>query len=117
MATMPPLPANPLVDDRDVDFLLYEVFDATRLTRLPYFAEHGRETFDLVLDSARRFARDVLYPAYRPLDEAPPRLVDGRVVVHPKLKALFPKLLELGLQTGVGGQARPDRRRARLGLG
>jgi butyryl-CoA dehydrogenase len=109
---MPAVTANPLLDDRDVEFLLYEVLDATRLCQLPYFAEHGRETFDLVIDSARRFARDVLFPCYRALDEAPPRLVDGHVVVHPQLKALFPKLVELGLASAtrpaaVGGAQLP----------
>ena len=32
---------NPLLRDRDVDFVLYDVLDVTALTRLPYFAEHG----------------------------------------------------------------------------
>jgi butyryl-CoA dehydrogenase len=82
---MPPA-ANPLVDDRDVTFLLDEVLDLGRLTALPYFGDHDRDTFELVIASARRLARDVLYPAYRVLDEGPPRLVDGRVVVHPRLK-------------------------------
>ena len=40
---MPPA-TNPLVDDRDVAFLLDEVLDVSRLTRLPYFAEHDRAT-------------------------------------------------------------------------
>ena len=33
---------NPLVSDRDVDFLLYEVFDAPSLCALPTFADHER---------------------------------------------------------------------------
>jgi butyryl-CoA dehydrogenase len=109
---MPAVPANPLLDDRDVEFLLHEVLDATALCRLPYFADHGRETFDLVIDSARRFAREVLFPSYRALDEAPPRLVDGHIRVHPQLKALFPKMVELGLvaagrPSDVGGAQLP----------
>jgi len=103
---------NPLLDDRDVDFLLQEVFDVARLTRLPYFADHDRDTFELFLTSARRLAREVLYPTYRPLDETPPRLVDGRVVVHPLLRELYPKLVGLGLAAAprphaVGGQQLP----------
>src|SRR5438445_11927178 len=89
--------ANPLVDDRDVDFLLDEVLDLSRLTRLPYFAEHDRETFALVLGGARRIAREVMFPAYRALDEAPPRLEGGRVHVHPRLRELWPQLVGLGL--------------------
>lgn len=103
---------NPLLDDREVEFQLHEVLDVTRLCRLPYFAEHDRETFDLVVASARRLARDVLYPAYRPMDQEPPRLEDGRVRVHPRMKELLPRLVDLGLQAAprpaeVGGQQLP----------
>jgi hypothetical protein len=42
--------ANPLLSDRNVDFLLYEVLEVDRrLGALPAFAEHGRETYDLYL--------------------------------------------------------------------
>jgi butyryl-CoA dehydrogenase len=105
-------PANPLVDDRIVDFLADAVFELAALTRLPYFADHDRDTFAAVIDGARRVARDELYPLYRPMDEAPPRLVDGRVHVHPRLRALWPRLVELGLiaaprPVAVGGQQVP----------
>ena len=88
---------NPLLDDRDVDFLLYDVLHAERLVELSGFAEHGRETFDLLLKTARRLAREVLYPAFKPMDEAPPKLAQGRVTVHPSMHAIYPKLVELGL--------------------
>jgi butyryl-CoA dehydrogenase len=105
--------ANPLLSDRDVDFLLYELLDApSRLCGLPIFADHSKETFDLVLGSARRLAREVLFPSYKPMDEKPPVLENGKVRVHPKLKEIFPKLVELGLVNAtrpysVGGQQLP----------
>lgn len=103
---------NPLVDDRDVDFLLYDVHDAESLLRLPAFAEHDRETFDLFVDSARRLARESLYPAYRPMDEAPPKLEGGRVRAHPVMHALWAKMVDLGLLAAtrpesVGGLSLP----------
>ncbi|MDX6517075.1 MAG: hypothetical protein QOH73_2741 [Gaiellaceae bacterium] len=88
---------NPLLDDRDVDFLLYDVLHVERLVELPDFAEHERGTFDLLLQTTRRFAREVLFPAYKPMDEAPPVLAHGRVTVHPAMHAIYPKLAELGL--------------------
>ncbi len=105
-------PRNPLLDDRDVEFLLYDVLDVARLCELPYFAEHDRDTFDLVLHSARRLARQVLFPAYADLDRDPPTLTDGRVAVHPRLRALFGQLVELELiaatrPEAVGGQQLP----------
>ncbi|HUL59308.1 MAG TPA: acyl-CoA dehydrogenase [Anaeromyxobacteraceae bacterium] len=103
---------NPLLDDRGVDFLLGEVLDAPSLLRLPHFAAHGGETFAAYLDLCRRFAREVLFPAYRPMDEAPPRLVDGRVLVHPRMQEIWPRLCELGILAAsrpaeVGGQQLP----------
>lgn len=104
--------ANPLLSDRDVAFQLYEVHDAASLLRLPAFAEHDRDTFDLFLANARALAREVLYPAYRAMDQEPPAFVEGRVRVHPTMRALWPRLCELGVLTAsrpyaVGGQQLP----------
>jgi butyryl-CoA dehydrogenase len=103
---------NPLLSDRNVDFLLFEVLDATRLCDLPAYREHSRETFELFLGSARRLAREVLFPSYREVDATPAVLRDGRVKVHARLHAIWPQLVELGLLTAtrpasVGGQQLP----------
>ena len=88
--------ANPLVSDRDVEFVLHELLDVGGLCRLPHFRDHSRETFDLYLRSARRLAREVLFPSYRPIDEAPARLQNGAVEVHPALREIYPQLVALG---------------------
>lgn len=103
---------NPLIRDRDVDFVLDELLDIRRLLALPAFADHDRETVGLFLQSARRLAREVLYPAYRALDEEPPRFHDGKIELHPRMKAIYPRLVELGLASAmrpqdVGGQMLP----------
>jgi alkylation response protein AidB-like acyl-CoA dehydrogenase len=94
---MPAPRANPLLDDRTVEFLLYEVLDAEALCNLPDFGEHNRHTFDLFLASARTLARRVLFPNYRTIDASPPVLRDGRVFIHPLLKASWPQLVDLGI--------------------
>jgi butyryl-CoA dehydrogenase len=104
---------NPLIDDRDASFLLYDVHGADKLTELPDFAEHSRETFDLLLDAARRLAREVLYPAYKPMDAEPPVLEGGRVRVHRQMHAIYPRLVESGLISAtrppeVSGQNLPQ---------
>jgi butyryl-CoA dehydrogenase len=103
---------NPLVDDRGLTFLLDEVHDAAGLLALPYFADHSNETFDAYLDLCRRFGRETLFPAYRALDAEPPRFERGAVTVHPRLRAIWPRLLELGLVSAsrpveVGGAQLP----------
>jgi butyryl-CoA dehydrogenase len=104
--------ANPLLSDRDVAFQLYEVLDTEGLCALPAFSDHSRETFELVLDNVRRFAREVLFPTYRLMDAEPPCFRDGRVHVHPLMRRLYPKMVELGLLTAtrppeVGGHQLP----------
>ncbi|CAM4180304.1 acyl-CoA dehydrogenase [Corallococcus sp. ZKHCc1 1396] len=103
---------NPLLSDRNVDFQLYEVLDTAALCALPAFQEHSRDTFDLLLDSTRRFARDVLAPTYRPMDATPPTFEHGRVRVHPAMRSLYADMVDLGLLTAtrppdVGGQQLP----------
>ncbi len=103
---------NPLIDDRGLAFVLHDVLDVAALARLPAFADHGPETFDAWIDLCRRFARDVLYPAYRPLDEEPPVLRDGAVEVHPALREIWPRLCALGVIAAprpyaAGGQQIP----------
>src|SRR5262245_41714089 len=103
---------NPLIDDRDVELILDELLDLGRLLGLPHFADHDRETCELVIGSARELAREQLYPAYRALDAEPPRLVDGRVVVHPRMRTLYARMTELGLVAAprphaVGGSQVP----------
>ncbi len=78
--------AEKFISERNVKFMLYEVFDAEALTRYEYYAEHGREIFDLVLDTALKLGRDILQPLLREMDQNPPRLIDGEVKVHPMVR-------------------------------
>jgi alkylation response protein AidB-like acyl-CoA dehydrogenase len=103
---------NPLVSDRNIDFLLYEVFDVEELCRLPAYQDHSRETFDLVLQNARKFAREVVFPTYKAMDAEPAHVEGGAIKVHPAMKGLYPKLVEQGLIAAtrpyeVGGQQLP----------
>jgi len=106
------LSTNPLVNDRFIDFLLFESLDVEGLFALPAFSEHNRETVEIYLSSARRLARQHLFPAYKALDESPPHLENGRVRVHSAMRDLYPRLVELGILSAtrpleVGGQQLP----------
>lgn len=105
--------ANPLLSDRNVDFLLREVLDTAPVLALPTFAEHSLETCAMYVQSARKIAREVLFPAYRAMDEAPPRLDEGgQLRVHRAMHAIYPRLVELGIiaatrPESVGGASLP----------
>jgi butyryl-CoA dehydrogenase len=103
---------NPLLDDRDVELIIDELLDLPAILALPYFADHDRETVQMLLEASRDLARDSLFPAYRALDTDPPRLVDGKVIVHPRLHELYKQLRALGIiaaprPTDVGGAQVP----------
>ena len=56
-----------------LDFLLYDWLAADRLTERPRFADHSRETFDAVLDTCERIAREKYAPFNRLVDTEEPR--------------------------------------------
>jgi alkylation response protein AidB-like acyl-CoA dehydrogenase len=65
-----------------LDFLLHDWLHVESLTQRPRFAEHSRETFDAVLDTCERIARDKFAPFNRLVDTEEPRLgADGRVIL------------------------------------
>ncbi|HSO36567.1 MAG TPA: acyl-CoA dehydrogenase [Labilithrix sp.] len=105
--------ANPLLSDRNVEFLLREVLDTAPVLALPAFAEHTLETCEMYVRSARKLAREVLYPAYRTMDEQPPTVDEGgQLRAHRLMHAIYPRLVELGTITAtrpesVGGASLP----------
>ncbi|MGJ7578765.1 acyl-CoA dehydrogenase [Variovorax sp. RHLX14] len=66
-----------------LDFLLYDWLDAESLNRRERFADHSRETFDAVLDTCERIAREKYAPHNRTIDTQEPRF-DGEKVVLPQ---------------------------------
>lgn len=75
--------------ERNVRFMLWEVFDAEALCALPIYGEHTREGFEMVLDTAVKMGKDLLFPYVGEMDKNPPQLVDGRVKVHPMVKEVM----------------------------
>ncbi|GKT24621.1 acyl-CoA dehydrogenase [Acidovorax sp. SUPP3334] len=66
-----------------VDFLLYDWLDAPALQSRERFADHSRETFDAVLDTCQRIAREKYAPFNRLVDTQEPRF-DGEKVILPQ---------------------------------
>jgi butyryl-CoA dehydrogenase len=66
-----------------IDFLLHDWLDTTALTARERFADHSRETFDAVLDTCERIAREKYAPFNRLVDTQEPRF-DGEKVILPQ---------------------------------
>ncbi len=65
-----------------VDFFLYQWLQVERLQARPRFADHSRDTFDAVLDTCERIAREKYAPFNRTVDTQEPQF-DGEKVVLP----------------------------------
>ena len=75
-----------LLNPRDLDFLLYELLDAEALGASARYAEHDRQTFDAVIDAARRLAEEQFAPHAAKLDANEPSFDGERVQVIPELE-------------------------------
>ena len=85
--------ATQFYSKRNLQFLLYEVFDAQSLTSYPYYQDHARDTFDMVLDSAEQISEKLLKPLLTEMDRKEPQLVDGKIKIH---EGMFPILKKFG---------------------
>ncbi len=66
-----------------LDFLLYDWLQAGSLNARERFADHSRETFDAVLDTCERIAREKYAPFNRTVDTQEPQF-DGERVILPQ---------------------------------
>ncbi|MBU1353865.1 MAG: acyl-CoA dehydrogenase [Gammaproteobacteria bacterium] len=66
-----------------VDFLLYQWLHAENLQERSRFADHSRETFDAVIDTCERIAREKYAPFNRTVDTQEPHF-DGEKVTLPQ---------------------------------
>ena len=74
---------------RDLHFQLFENQNCLELTQYPYFSDHSKETFQLVLEAAEQIAETSLYPIFREMDRQEPQLVEGEVRVHPDIRKII----------------------------
>lgn len=88
--------ADKFASERNLKFLLYEVLGGEELCALDYFADHDRDSFDMMLDTAMRMSEDLLYPCFRQMDVEPPELVDGQVKVLPVVRDIMGQAAEGG---------------------
>lgn len=88
--------AAKFVSERNIKFLLYEVFDVESLTQYDYYSEHNRKMFDMVLKAAIKLGKDLLFPIFEEMDRIQPELVDGDVKVHQAVKSIMKEFGEGG---------------------
>ena len=91
----------PLLNPRDVDFLLYEWLDVEALCERPRYREHSMESFDSVLDLAADIAIKRFAPHFKTADTEEPFVnPDGTVTTLPEMKKALSAAGAAGLLAG-----------------
>ncbi len=73
--------AQLIADRRDIDFVLYEQFDAEALCRHANFSDFNRKTFNMIIDEARQLAIKEILPTLAEGDRDGLVFEDGQVRV------------------------------------
>lgn len=97
---------------RDLYFQLFELADCESLCQYPYFQDHDKESFMMVLDAAEAIAEKMLLPLLTEMDRNEPQLIDGKIRIHEGMKAIIKKMGEDGWVNAAfdyeeGGQQLP----------
>ena len=76
----------------NLNFLIYEVHKLEEILKHHYYRHQDKEAVNLMIDSAMKIAEKHLQPFMREMDRNPPELVNGEVMVHPKIGKLVKAL-------------------------
>ena len=81
---------------QNLNFLLYNVHQVEGLLNYPYYADHDKDTFDMILATAEEIADTMFLPYHTVMDREQPELENGTIKVHPVIRQIMKKFGEDG---------------------
>ena len=93
--------AAPILDQRDLEFMIFELFDAEALTQRERYADHNRETFLVAIDTARNVAEKYFIPIRQKADVEQPTFDGEKVWMIPEIKVGLDAVREAGLNSPI----------------
>jgi butyryl-CoA dehydrogenase len=87
----------PLLDRRDLEFLLYELFDVESMAQRERYADHNRETINAALDTSQAVAEKYFLPIRQKVDTNEPTFDGQEVHMIPEIKVALDAVVEAGL--------------------
>ncbi|MFA6010869.1 MAG: acyl-CoA dehydrogenase [Desulfobacteraceae bacterium] len=77
------------VSEKNVKFLLHDVFNAEALCSYDLYSQHSRKMFDMVISEAMKLAKNLYYPIFTDMDRKAPEYENGGVKVHPHVRKIM----------------------------
>ncbi len=93
--------AAALLNERDLAFMLYELFDSESLTTRKRYQDHDRQTFNEVINTAKVIAERHFLPIRQKLDTHQPTFDGKKVHLIPELKPALDALNQSGLSSAT----------------
>ncbi len=103
---------NPLLNNRDLKFQLYQLLPIENYFQRERFADHSKETFDAVLDTAEKIAEKYFANHNAKADQNEPQFVDGQVQMIDEVKEAYDAhrqagFIAAGMDYEIGGMQLP----------
>ena len=93
--------AAALLNARDLDFMLYELFDAESLINRPRYQDHDRHTFNQVIATGKTLAEKYFLPIRQKLDTQQPTFDGTQVHTPPELKTAYDAVVASGFTSAT----------------
>lgn len=87
----------PILDTRDLEFMLYELFDAESLTQRERYSDHSRDTFRAAMETGETVAQKYFLPIRQKVDTHQPTFDGKNVDMIPEIKVAVDAVIESGL--------------------
>ena len=78
--------AAPILNARDLDFMLYELFDAEAMTERERYSDHSRDTFRAAMETGQTVAEKYFLPIRKKVDTEQPTFNGKTVEMIPEIK-------------------------------
>jgi alkylation response protein AidB-like acyl-CoA dehydrogenase len=89
--------AAPILNQRDLDFMLYELFDVEAMIERERYADHSRETFSAAIETSRTVAEKYFLPIRQKVDTNQPTFDGKNVHMIPEIKQALDAVVAAGL--------------------
>ena len=90
-----------VLNERDLEFMLYELFDAEQLCQRGRFSEHNKETFDAAMETAKTVAEKYLLPIRQQTDVVKPEFDGKQAHLLPAIKTAMHAVIDSGLASAT----------------
>lgn len=87
----------PILNRRDIEFFLYEMFDVESLQSRERYQDHDKETFNAAIDTAQAVAERYFLPIRQKVDANEPTFDGKNVHMIPEIKVALDAVMDAGL--------------------